>query len=239
MVSTASGTYYGDSISFTTPSHTPPTISTPIISNITQTTAQLTGTINPGTEIINSKGFEWKLSSSSIWTTVNNEALSYQLTNLSPNTSYDVRLFATTLSGTTSGTTQSFTTLHAPPVVTTNNATNLSQTTAVLNGYLSLGTETIISKGFQYKTINSSYWTYVSATGINNLSASISGLSPLTQYQVYALVSTASGVYFGDTLIFSTLNIVPPSLITNSVSSITQLHLLHFSIIISVYKNIQ
>ncbi|MFA6199765.1 MAG: M6 family metalloprotease domain-containing protein [Bacteroidales bacterium] len=222
LVTTATSDYYGDSVSFTTLSHIPPMASSPTITNITQSSAQITGTITSGTETIVSKGFEWKLSSSSNWTVINNESLLYQLTDLSPNTSYDIRVFVTTSTNTIYGTIQSFTTLHQPPTVTTNPTTNISQTTAVLNGYVNIGTETIISKGFQYKEINNSSWIYIIADGTNSLSANISGLIPLASYQVYALVSTASGVYYGDTIIFNTLNTVPPTVTTNPINNITQ-----------------
>ena len=78
-----------------------------------------------------------------------------------PNMTYDFRIVATNSAGTTDGANQSFTTL-GPPIVATNAATGVTDTTATLNGSVTPdGLATTYY--FQYGT-TTSYGTQVPAT---------------------------------------------------------------------------
>jgi uncharacterized membrane protein len=115
FATTASGTTYGAEMTFTTQSSsvTPPTVTTNDATNITQTTATLNGAVTAGDETITAQGFEWKETAGGTYTTVNatGATMSYDLTGLTPNTSYTFKAFATTASGTTYGEEKTFTTL--------------------------------------------------------------------------------------------------------------------------------
>jgi len=107
-------TVYGSEMTFTTQSSsvTPPTVTTNDATNITQTTATLNGAVTAGDETITAQGFEWKATAGGTYTQVNatGATMSYDLTGLTPNTSYTFKAFATTASGTTYGEEKTFTT---------------------------------------------------------------------------------------------------------------------------------
>ena len=107
-------TVYGSEMTFTTQSSTvtPPTVTTNDATSITQTTATLNGAVTAGDETITAQGFEWKETAGGTYTVVNatGATMSYDLTGLTPNTSYTFKAFATTASGTTYGAEKTFTT---------------------------------------------------------------------------------------------------------------------------------
>ena len=101
-----------------------PTLSAVTVSNITEKTASVSYTITSnGGATITAQGIQYKASSSSSWTTG-----SSSLSNLTPNTKYDVRAYATNSVGTTYSTT-SFTTYAYPTVSSISNWTIGGSTT--------------------------------------------------------------------------------------------------------------
>lgn len=109
------------------------------------------------------------------------------LTDLSPNTTYHYRVVANYPASPVYGTDMSFTTLLpvvVPTIVTTSLATNITNTTATLNGHLqsigsyppSLGTFVVTANGSPF----ASYTINVTATG--DYSYNATGLSPGTNY---------------------------------------------------------
>ena len=106
------------STSFTTQNEsgiTAPTVNTLAASNITHDGATLNGTITAGSEAITAQGFMYKASSAADWTTVaaTGTNLSATVNNLTAETAYEYKAFATTASGTVEGAVESFTTLAA------------------------------------------------------------------------------------------------------------------------------
>ena len=104
------------STSFTTQNEsgiTAPTVNTLTASNITHDGATLNGTIMAGSEAITAQGFMYKASSATDWTTVaaTGENITATLSNLTAETAYEYKAFATTASGTVEGQVMSFTTL--------------------------------------------------------------------------------------------------------------------------------
>ncbi|GHV72194.1 hypothetical protein FACS1894201_00100 [Bacteroidia bacterium] len=191
-VTTATGTINGSTLTFTT-TIAPPTVTTLAATNIAQTTATLNKSVTAGSETITAQGFKYKQSSASSWTT----SASGNLTGLTAGTQYQFYAYATTASGTTNGSTLTFTTTIAPPTVTTLAATSITQTTATLNKSVTAGSETITAQGFKYKQSSASSWT-------TSTSGNITGLTANTQYQFYAYATTASGTTNGSTLTFTT-----------------------------------
>ena len=106
------------STSFTTQNEsgiTAPTVNTLAATEVTHEAATLNGTITAGSEAITAQGFMYKASSAADWTTVaaTGTNLSATVNNLTAETAYEYKAFATTASGTVEGAVESFTTLAA------------------------------------------------------------------------------------------------------------------------------
>ncbi|MBR1770246.1 MAG: T9SS type A sorting domain-containing protein [Bacteroidales bacterium] len=90
-----------------------PTVETSAATNVTETTATLHGTITLGNQTITARGFEWKESTAANYTSVSATGtnMTYNLSNLTPNTTYTYHAFVTTANGTQTGDEVEFTTL--------------------------------------------------------------------------------------------------------------------------------
>jgi len=111
---TTQGFIYGSEVSFTT---TGIVVTTAAATNIDLTSAKLNGIIvNTSSDVINPQGFEWKAASDGNYTNqvdqvdVSGSMMSYNLTGLSPLTTYTFRAFATTTDSTIYGSEVNFTT---------------------------------------------------------------------------------------------------------------------------------
>ena len=94
------------------------------------------------------------------------------------------------------------------PVVTTVDASNITETEATLNATVVEGTETITARGFKYKTTESTDWTDVAATGTTTLTATLTDLTPATSYDFKAYVTVGTEEFEGGVLTFTTENTV-------------------------------
>ena len=106
------------STSFTTQNEsgiTAPTVNTLAATEVTHEAATLNGTITAGSEAITAQGFMYKASSATDWTTVaaTGTNLSATVNNLTAETAYEYKAFATTASSTVEGEVINFTTLAA------------------------------------------------------------------------------------------------------------------------------
>ena len=91
------------------------------------------------------------------------------------------------------------------PTVVTNAATEISQTSAVLNGAITdEGNQTITARGFEWKLATATDYTTVSATG-TTMTATLTGLTANTTYTYKAFATTALGTVYGSELTFTTL----------------------------------
>ena len=176
-------------------------------SNVTQTSATITWTAG-GTET--AWELQYKTASASSWSNSINVTgtPSHNLTGLTAGTQYQVRVRAVCSATETSdwSATASFTTAQSsvtPPTVTTNDATNIAQTTATLNGAVTAGSETITAQGFEWKATTGGTYTAVNATG-TTMSYDLAGLSPNTSYTFKAFATTASGTTYGAEKTFTT-----------------------------------
>ena len=87
----------------------------------------------------------------------------------------------------------------------THPATDLTSTSATLNGSVSVEHATITTKGFEYRELGDSTFTTVSVTGNdNNFSYMLNGLTPNTTYEYRTFVNVAECPYtsYGDIQIF-------------------------------------
>ena len=106
------------STSFTTQNAqgvTPPTVTTLAATSVTHEAATLNGTITAGSETITAQGFKYKATTATEWTTVaaTGTTLTATVNNLTAETAYEYKAFATTASETVEGEVMNFTTLAA------------------------------------------------------------------------------------------------------------------------------
>jgi plastocyanin len=135
--------------------------------------------------------------------------VSANVSSLTASTTYHFRVVASNNAGTTLGADKTFTTLTAtgPPVVTTNPATNVTASSATLNGSLDPhGLTTTVN--FQYGTTTSYGHTTAmqSQTGntYRNIAATISGLTTHTTYHFRIMAANSGGTRFGSDRSFTT-----------------------------------
>ncbi len=173
-----------------------PTVHTGDASGVTTDAATLNGTVNPqgsGTTF----SFEYGTDTSYGTTTDSGELgistddvnVSRDLEGLAAGTTYHFRIVATNGSGTVMGDDNTFTTPEPPsqtPIVSTNPATAVGAFSATLNGSINPNGSPA-AYGFEYGT-TASYGSSTSdtsagsGTASNDVSATITGLTPLTTY---------------------------------------------------------
>src|SRR5947207_1327110 len=124
------------------------------------------------------------------------------ISGLTASTTYHFRMVATNSAGTMYGSDRTFTTLSAtgPPVVITNPATNITSSSATLNGSVDPhGLTTNVH--FQYGTTSSYGHTTANQTktgnAYQNVAANISGLSTSTTYHFRIVGTNTSGTTYG------------------------------------------
>ena len=154
------------------------------------------------------------------------DAFTSSLTGLSPGTKYYYRAYATNGIGTGYGEEFSFQTVAIPsPDIITNDATNITLTSAICSGSATSDTiNAIQSKGICYSlTSNPSINDLITdeGAGSGSFSSLITGLLPDTTYFIRAYAITEYGTYYGNELSFQTLPIPLPDIVTNGVTNIT------------------
>ena len=187
------------------------------VNNITQTSAD----------------FSWSGTASSYEVRLNGAAAetvtttSKSFTNLTANTTYTAEVRAMCDNNNSAWVSTTFTTLAeqggvVPPTVATLAATSVTHNSAVLNGTITAGSETITAQGFMYKATAAADWTSVSASG-TTMTATVNGLSAETEYQFKAFATTASGTVEGTVMTFTTTAapIVAPSVATLPATGVT------------------
>lgn len=134
----------------------------------------------------------------------------YTLMGLTPSTDYLVRVKALCDDNEESEWTQvPFATatqaVVVEPTVETRSASNIASTSAMMNGEItSLGNQTIVSRGFEWKETNGGTYTSVDATG-TVMSYYLMDLSANTSYTYRAYVSTENNTAYGTEMTFTTL----------------------------------
>lgn len=233
------GTAYGSEISFTTQAATIPIISsTTAVGFITQTTAIAGGTItNSGASNITSRGVCFSKTNTipTIIDTKTNDGTgigqySSSLTNLTPNTLYYVRAYATNSVGTAYGDVKSFTTTSAtiPVVSSTTAASFITQTTAISGGNVtSESGATITSRGVCWSNTTTSPTILNSKTvdgiGLGAFTSSLTSLASGATYYVRAYATNSVGTAYGPTISFRTVSpTIPTGVTTNTITSINQ-----------------
>lgn len=231
------GTGYGEVVSFSTQAATTaPTIGTTTVSDITETGASLTAEItSDGGMEITEKGFcysstnaEPSINDSKVTSMTEGNSITGTLNELTANTAYYVRAYATNGKGTSYGAVQQFTTAdnRTAPTVGTTTVSNITETGASLTAEItSDGGLEITEKGFCYGTNpdpSTSNSKVTSRAEGNSITATLSGLTSSTTYYVRAYAINSKGTSYGATQQFTTaLTLHIPSIGNTSVSNTT------------------
>lgn len=148
----------------------------------------------------------------------------YTLTGLAEATQYLFRVMAVCSDSTQSAWSQPapFTTASSStpvePTVVTYAATNVTSTSAVLNGAITdQGNQTILSRGFEWKLTEGGTYTQEQATG-SMMSYALAGLTPNTSYTYRAFATTANTTTYGALKTFTT-----EQLLCQTPTNLTQL----------------
>jgi hypothetical protein len=93
------------------------------------------------------------------------------------------------------------------PILTTNDATNITANSATLTASVQLGNQTPSSVGFRYKAVSAQEWVEetISTTAYDALSLEVSNLLTATEYEFKAFVVCGETEYEGDVKTFTTL----------------------------------
>ena len=154
---------------------------------------------------------------------------SSNITELTENTTYYVRAYATNEIGTSYGEEKVFKTdviedIVTLPNVSTKPATDITYTSAVCGGNVtSDGGAEVTARGICWgtttePTINDSHTSDGNGTG--DFSSSINGLSENTTYYVRAYATNEKGTSYGETESFTTMGISLPTIITSEVTDV-------------------
>ena len=211
---------------------TPPIITTADVTAISYTTATSGGNAtNEGGAPIVSRGVCWNTSADP--TIANNITIesgglgtfTSNLMQLTQNTLYYVRAYATNSAGTGYGNQVSFTTLQvAVPVLTTTAITTITQTSAVSGGNITADNGgSVTARGVCWSIVTNpttSNSKTTDGTGTGVFTSSISGLTLGTTYYVRAYATNSIGTSYGALVNFTTLG--PATVTTSSITGITQ-----------------
>lgn len=207
---------YGSEVSFKT-QYTETVVSTSGATNVTSSSATLNGAIiKAGSPAFSEKGFCYAttpnptISNIKLIVSGTNEGdFTTNINSLSYNTTYYYRAYAIQNGTPIYGSEVSFKTGYTEAVVYTSGATNVTPSSATLNGSIvNAGSPIYSEKGFcystsPYPTINSMK-KVVSGTGEGNYTASISGLSYNTTYYYKAYVIQNGAPIYGAEVSFNT-----------------------------------
>lgn len=210
-----------------------PNVSTKEVSEITSTTARTGGTITySGAAEITARGVCWGTTHTpdidGNHTTDGSGTGSFtsNLTNLSLNTTYFVRAYATNMHGTYYGEEKTFTTNDGSVVVTTNNVTNVTPTSATCGGTVTVSsgnTFPITSRGVCWATthnptIDNAHTS--DGSGVGSFISSITDLTVNTNYYVRAYATNEVGTFYGEEKNFNTTM----GLATVTTKDVTDIH---------------
>lgn len=217
------GITYSTERSFTTNEMpTIPAVTTGEVSKIEAQSAYVVGTITSlgNVDKVTQYGHVWSSENSSptVSLTTKTElgeksvsgSFSSDATGLYPNTKYYIRAYATNSEGTGYGETKTFTTPISSPIVVTNDASDITKNSAVMNANITHnGGGTISAYGFLYGTSAASLTIEVKKTENKEgaFSSTISGLSSNVTYYYKAFATNENGTSYGEVVSFTTSSV--------------------------------
>ena len=192
----------------------PPSVTTNGASSIAPTSARLNGSVNPSGHATTwhfqfgtSTSYGTNTASTSAGSGTKSVGASTAVTGLSPGTTYDFRIVASSTSGTSFGANQTFVT-PAPPQVQTQTAQSVAVSSATLLGAVNPGGLST-DWSFEYGT-TTAYGTKTpvenvgSGTSPVTVSAPLAGLAPSATYHYRLDATSAAGTSYGADLSFTT-----------------------------------
>jgi hypothetical protein len=228
------GSAYGAQVSFTTAALLMATLTTTDATSIGSTGATLGGNVtNDGNSTVTERGICYSTSSGP--TTANTKLIigngtgifSNAVSGLTQNTTYYVKAYAINGLGIAYGNEVSFKTTIAILVasLTTNSATSITNSSAVLGGNISDdGNATVTDRGICYATTQNPTTTSNKLSignGKGAFSNTITGLTANTTYYVRAYAVNSQGIAYGNQISFATLGSLP-TLTTKDVTNILE-----------------
>ena len=202
------------------PNATMATLTTNAISTITKTDAQGGGNVTAdGGSAITFRGICWSTAAAPTITgskTIDGSGagnFSSSITGLTPNTTYYTRAYATNSIGTAYGNEVSFTTEEEDvmPVLTTNDITTITPTTAKSGGNITVGGTTITARGICWSTTTNPTIAdskSTDGTGAGTFTSFSTSLAAGTTYYVRAYATNSTGTAYGNEISFTTLPVV-------------------------------
>ena len=219
------GTSYGEEKSFMTSIYMDlPKLTTKEIEDITETSATSGGeVVSDGGAPVIARGICWSTSQNPTlddndgMTTDGNGTGTFtsDLVNLTANTTYYVRAYATNVMGTAYGEQRSFTTEEeeaelTPPIVITSEVIDVTETTAVSGGNVTDdGGATVTARGIcwsisQNPTIDDNDGITTDGNGTGTFTSDLINLTANTTYYVRAYATNEKGTSYGDEISFTT-----------------------------------
>jgi len=211
----ASGTIYGEEVSFTT-LPVKATVTTTAVTSITGNSAMSGGNITvAGGSTVTARGVCYgtthnpSVSGSKTTDGAGTGTFTSTLTSLKGNTLYYVRAYATSTAGTGYGPEVSFTTLVDMPVVTTTAVTEVTKISAVSGGNVTYdGGGTVSIRGLAWGTSSNPTTSdniIDGGTGTGAFISNLTGLALHTTYYVRAYATNSIGTAYGTDVSFTTL----------------------------------
>jgi uncharacterized protein (TIGR02145 family) len=213
-----------------------PTVSTHVVTGITQTTATCGGDISDdGGAEVTTRGVCWNLTGDPVITDNKTNdgsgmgSFVSAISGLTAGTPYFVRAYAVNSAGTAYGESQPFTTTQGTslPVVTTGDITGITKTNACGGGnVLSDGGANVIARGICWNTggapsLSDNHTT--DDAGIGAYQSCMNGLTPGTPYFVRAYATNSVGTAYGQEKQFTTVQDVQiPAVTTTEVTDIKE-----------------
>ena len=133
--------------------------------------------------------------------------IQHRITNLQPNTRYYIRSYARNTAGIAYGPATSIVTLNGLPTVTTINATDITDHSAVAGGNVAMGDFPILKRGVCYSTtpmptVSSNHTSDGSGSG--TFTSQLFNLTPGTTYYYRAFATNVVGTSYGEQFVFVT-----------------------------------
>jgi phosphodiesterase/alkaline phosphatase D-like protein len=212
----AGGTSNGSDLTFTTLSQDP-IITTNAASDIESSGATLNGTVNAN-DLSTTVTFEYGLTETYGSTVTADQSpvsgttstdVSVSITDLIPNTTYHFRVVGVNSEATTNGSDVTFTTFSQDPIATTNVASDIEPTGAILNGTVNANnysTTVTFEYGLtiDYGTTLTADQSPVTGTSDIGVSVDLTGLIPSTTYHYRVVGVNVSGTSNGSDMTFTT-----------------------------------
>ena len=235
------GTIYTSVGTFTTLA-LPPVVTTPTSTDVTASMATLGGHVtSDGGAAITERGIVFSATATNnnpiiggtgatkVTTSGTTGVYTVPVSDLSANRGYSFKAYATNSAGTTYTSVGTFTTLSAPPMVTTPTSTGVTASTATLGGNVtSDGGLVITERGVVYSATITNNNPTIGGTGVTKVMASgttgvftsaVTGLSAGTSYSFKAYATNSVGTTYTSVGTFTTL--APPTVTTPTTTGVT------------------